>query len=113
MTRASVYYLPKPTCAEDLALMHRIDALHLEYPFAGSRMLRDLLKAEGHFVGRKHVASLMKTMGIEALYRKPSTSRRHPGHAIYPYLLRGLSIECPHHVWAMDISYIPMQRGFV
>ncbi|MGZ9013095.1 MAG: IS3 family transposase [Burkholderiales bacterium] len=113
LSRSSVYYLPRPTSIEDLALMRRIDELHLEHPFAGSRMMRDFLKAEGHFIGRKHVATLMKTMGIEALYRRPNTSRRHAAHPIYPYLLRNLTIEHPNHVWAMDITYVPMARGFV
>ncbi len=113
LSRSSVYYLPRPTSSEDLALMRRIDELHLEHPFAGGRMMRDFLKGEGHFIGRKHVATLMKTMGIEALYRKPNTSRRHAAHPIYPYLLRGLTIERPNHVWAMDITYVPMARGFV
>lgn len=113
ISRGSVYYLPRPASDADLALMRRIDALHLEYPFAGSRMLRDLLKQEGHAVGRKHVARLMRRMGIEALYRKPTTSRRHPGHAVYPYLLRGLAIDRPNQVWGMDITSIPMAKGFV
>ena len=113
LSRSSVYYLPRPTSSEDLALMRRIDELHLEHPFAGSRMMRDLLKGEGHFIGRKHVATLMRTMGIEALYQKPNTSRRHAAHPIYPYLLRKLLIERPNHVWAMDITYVPMARGFV
>lgn len=93
--------------------MRRIDELHLEHPFAGSRMLRDLLREEGHPVGRKRVRRLMKKMGIEALYRKPDTSRRHAAHPVYPYLLRGLVIDRPNQVWAMDITYIPMRRGFV
>lgn len=80
LSRSSVYYLPRQTSSEDSALMRRIDELHLEHPFAGSRMMRDFLKAEGHFIGSKHVATLMKTMGIEALYRKPNTSRRHTAH---------------------------------
>ena len=113
ISRGSVYYLPKPVSAADLALMRRIDELHLELPFAGSRMLRDLLGQEGIAVGRKHVATLMRRMGIEALYRKPNTSRKHPGHTIYPYLLRALKIDRPNQVWAMDITYIPMARGFV
>ena len=113
LSRSSVYYLPRPTSSEDLALMRRIDELHLECPFAGSRMMRDFLKSEGHFIGRKHVATLMRTMGIEALYQKPNTSRRHAAHPIYPYLLRNLEIERPNHVWAMDITYVPMARGFV
>lgn len=113
LSRASVYYVPRATPAADLALMRRIDELHLNHPFAGSRMLRDLLNNEGHRVGRRHVATLMKTMGIEALYRRPSTSRRHAAHPIYPYLLRNRVIERPNEVWAMDITYIPMSRGFV
>lgn len=113
LSRSSVYYLPRATSVEDLALMRRIDQLHLEHPFAGSRMMRDLLKSEGHFIGRKHVATLMRTMGIEALYRKPNTSRRHATHPVYPYLLRNLSIERANQVWAMDITYVPMARGFV
>lgn len=113
ISRGSVYYLPRPVPAQDLALMRRIDELHLELPFAGSRMLRDLLNQEGFTVGRKHVATLMRRMGIEALYRKPNTSRRHPEHTIYLYLLRSLKIDRPNQVWAMDITYIPMARGFV
>jgi putative transposase len=93
--------------------MRRMDELHLDYPFAGSRMLRDLLVTEGFTVGRLHVATLMKRMGIEALYRKPNTSKPAPGHQIYPYLLRKLPITRPNQVWAMDITYIPMARGFV
>jgi putative transposase len=113
LSRSSVYYFPRPTSDEDLALMRRIDELHLEHPFAGSRMMRDFLKGEGHFIGRKHTATLMQTMGIEALYQKPNTSRRHAGHPIYPYLLRNLPIERPNHVWAMDITYVPMAHGSV
>jgi putative transposase len=113
ISRGSVYYLPVPTSAADLALMRRIDELHLEYPFAGARMLRDMLQREGHAVGRKHVSTLMAKMGIEALYRKPNTSKKHPGHKVYPYLLRGLRINRPNQVWAMDITYIPMAKGFV
>lgn len=113
ISRGSVYYLPKPVSDTDLALMRRIDELHLELPFAGSRMLRDLLNGQGIAVGRKHVATLMRRMGIEALYRKPNTSRRHPKHKIYPYLLRNRPITAPNQVWAMDITYIPMARGFV
>ena len=113
LARSTVYYLPKPSSAADLALMRRIDELHLEHPFAGSRMLRDLLRLEGHRIGRKHVVMLMARMGIEALYRKPNTSRRHPEHSIYPYLLRDRTIERGNEVWAMDITYIPLARGFV
>ena len=113
ISRSSLYYDPQPVSAADLAIMRRIDELHLEFPFAGSRMLRDLLVAEGFTVGRLHVATLMKRMGIEALYRKPNTSKPAPGHQIYPYLLRKLPITRPNQVWAMDITYIPMARGFV
>ncbi|WP_281927849.1 IS3 family transposase [Methylocystis iwaonis] len=113
VARSSVYYRPRPVSAEDLELMRRLDALHLEHPFAGARMLRDLLRREGVAVGRRHVATLMKRMGIEALYRRPNTSKPAPGHKVYPYLLRGVKIERPNQVWATDISYIPMRRGFV
>jgi len=113
ISRGSVYYLLRPVSAGDLALMRTIDELHLDYPFAGARMLRDLLALAGVTVGRKHVATLMRRMGIEAIYRKPNTSRRHPKHPIYPYLLRYLKIDRPKQVWAMDITYIPMARGFV
>ncbi len=113
ISRSSVYYLPRPISAADLALMRTIDELHLDYPFAGARMLRDLLALAGVTVGRKHVATLMRRMGIEAIYRKPNTSRRHPKHPIYPYLLRHLKIDRPNQVWAMDITYIPMAKGFV
>ncbi len=113
ISRGSVYYLPRPVSVADLAIMRRIDELHLDYPFAGSRMLRDLLNREGVEIGRRHVATLMKRMGIEAIYRRPNTSKPAPGHKIYPYLLRKLKIERPNQVWAMDITYIPMARGFV
>ena len=93
--------------------MRRIDELHLEFPFAGSRLLRDLLAAEGSKIGRRHVTTLMKRMGIEALYRRPRTTKPEPGHKIYPYLLRDMEITRPNQVWAMDITYIPMARGFV
>jgi putative transposase len=113
LSRSSVYYLPQPTPDSDLRLMRRIDELHLEHPFAGARMLRDMLKLEGVEVGRKHVRTLMIKMDVEALYRKANTSRRNQAHRIYPYLLRGLAIDRPNQVWAMDTTYIPMQRGFV
>ncbi len=113
ISRGSVYYQPRPISESDLALMKLIDRLHLDYPFAGSRMLRDLLNLRGVKIGRRHMRTLMRRMGIEALYRKPNTSKKHPGHKIYPYLLRYLKIERPNHVWAMDITYIPMARGFV
>jgi putative transposase len=113
ISRSSVYYLPRPVSAPDLEIMRRLDRLHLEFPFAGSRMLRGLLAAEGYEIGRRHVKTLMKRMGIEALYRRPRTTKPEPGHKIYPYLLRGLEIFRPNQVWAMDITYIPMARGFV
>jgi putative transposase len=113
ISRGSVYYQPRTVSAGDLVIMRRMDELHLDYPFAGSRMLRDLLNAEGVVIGRLHVATLMKRMGIEAIYRKPNTSRPAPGHKIYPYLLRNLPVIRPNQVWAMDITYIPMARGFV
>jgi putative transposase len=113
ISRGSVYYLPRPVPTADLAIMRRLDRLHLESPFAGSRMLRGLLAAEGCKVGRRHVKTLMRRMGIEALYRRPRTTKPEPGHKIYPYLLRGMAITRPNQVWAMDITYIPMARGFV
>jgi putative transposase len=113
ISRGSVYYLPRPTSDADLALMRRIDELHLDHPFAGSRMLRGLLKAQGHEAGRLHVATLMKKMGIEALYRRPKTTKPAPGHKVHPYLLRNMAITRPNQVWAMDITYVPMARGFV
>src|SRR3984893_7302262 len=113
ISRGSVYYLPRPVAAADLAVMRRMAELNLELPFAGSRMLRDLLNAEGVVIGRQHVATLMKRMGIEAIYRKPNTSKPAPGHKIYPYLLRNLPVTRANQVWAMDITYIPMARGFV
>jgi len=113
LSRSSVYYRPQPTSDADLALMRRIDELHLEHPFAGSRMLRDLLQREGFKVGRKHVTTLMRKMGIEALYQKPRTSGRDREHPVFPYLLRGMTIDRPNQVWAMDTTYIPMRRGFV
>ncbi len=113
ISRAAVYYEPRPIAQADLELQRRIDALHLEHPWAGARTLKKLLRREAIEVGRKHVATLMRRMGIEALYRKKSTSKPHPEHAIYPYLLRNVVIERPNQVWALDITYIPMRRGFV
>jgi putative transposase len=113
ISRGSVYYLPRPVPASDLEIMRRLDRLHLEFPFAGSRMLRGLLAAEGCKVGRRHVRTLMKRMGMEALYRRPRTTKPELGHKIHPYLLRGLEIVRPNQVWAMDITYIAMARGFV
>jgi putative transposase len=113
LSRSTLYYEPRPVPAAELAIMRRIDELHLDYPFAGSRMLRDLLRGEGIAIGRELVATMMRRMGIEALYRRPNTSKPAEGHRIYPYLLRGLAVERPNQVWAMDITYIPMARGFV
>ena len=114
LSRASVYYRPCAVPATDLALMRRIDELHLELPFAGSRMLRDLLRGEGLVSGRDHLRTLMRRMGITAIYRKPKgTSQRHREHPVFPYLLRTLPIERPNQVWAADITYLPMARGFV
>ena len=93
--------------------MRAIDRLHLEAPYAGSRMMKKLLRTEGFEVGRRHVRTLMRKMGIEALYRKKNTSRRHPGHAVFPYLLRGRTVTQANEAWALDITYIPMARGFV
>ncbi len=113
LSRSAVYYELHPVSPADLVIMRRLDALHLDYPFAGSRMLRDLLRGEGIAIGREHVRTLMKRMRIEAIYRRPNTSKPAPGHKIYPYLLRALPITRPNQAWAMDITYIPMARGFV
>ncbi|WP_316157924.1 IS3 family transposase [Cupriavidus sp. BIC8F] len=113
IARSSAYYKPKPVSEADLKLMRRIDELHLEHPFAGARMLARLLRREGIQVGRRHVSTLMKRMGIEALYRRPNTSRKHTAHKIWPYLLRDRKIDRANQVWALDTTYIPMARGFV
>ena len=115
LSRSSVYYRPRPVSLADLVLMRRIDELHLEYPFAGARLLRDILNREdkNRRLGRRHVSTLMELMGITALYCKPNTSKRHPDHLVYPYLLRGLTIDCPNQVWAGDITYLRMRRGFL
>ena len=113
LPRSSVYYTPRLMSAEDLALMRTIDELHLEHPFAGSRMLRDLLRLRGVLVGRKRVATLMRRMGIEAVYRHPRTTQPHPGHQVFPFLLRDLTITAPNQVWAMDLTYLPMRHGFL
>ena len=107
ISRGSLYYQPRPTSEDDLKLMRRIDELHMDYPFAGSRMMKGLLHQEGFTAGRLHVATSMKRMGIQALYRKPNTSKPAPGHKVYPYLLRTLAVTRPNQVWAMDITYIP------
>ena len=113
ISRSSLYYRPKPVAKADLDLMCRLDELHLERPFMGARMLRDQLDLTGIKVGRRHVGTLMKRMGIEALYRKPGTSKKHPGHKVYPYLLRGMTINRANQVWALDTTYIRMAKGFV
>jgi len=113
LSRGSLYYQPRPVSPADLAIMRRIDELHLDYPFAGSRMLRDLLTDEGVEIGRQRVITMMRRMGIEAIYRRPNTSKATPGNKIYPYLLRGVTVDRSNQVWAMDITYIPMARGFV
>ncbi len=113
LSRSSVYYQPVAVSDTDLALMRRIDELHLEHPFAGSRMLKKLLCAEGFKVGRTHVRTLMRRMGVEAIYRRPRTTQPHPGHRVYPYLLRDKIIDRANQVWALDITYLPMKRGFV
>lgn len=113
ISRGSVYYQPRSLSKATLALMRQIDELHLNHPYAGARMLRDLLRLMGIKVGRRRVGRLMRKMGIEALYRKPNASRKPPENPIYPYLLRHLKVERPNQAWAMDITYIPMARGFI
>jgi putative transposase len=113
ISRSSVYYRPRPVRSDTLALMRRIDELHLELPFAGSRMLRDLLRLEGTRTGRHRIRRLMRIMGVEALYRRKNTSARHRQHPVYPYLLRNLVIDRPNQVWATDITFVPMAKGFV
>jgi putative transposase len=112
ISRGSVYNEPVAVSPSDLALMQSLDELPLEHPH-GSRMLKDLLVAEARKIGRRHVRTLMQQMGIEAVYRRPRTSNPAPGHKLFPYLLRGLTIDRANQVWASDITYIPMARGFV
>src|SRR6202162_1811710 len=99
LSRSTLYYEPRPVPAAELAIMRRIDELHLNYPFAGSRMLRDLLRHRGLEIGRRHIRTLMRRMGIEAIYRKPNTSKPAPGHRIYPYLMRNQTITRPNQAW--------------
>jgi putative transposase len=113
ISRGSVYYLPRPVSDADLALMRRLDELHLEHPFMGARMLRDQLRRQGIEVGRRHVTTLMQRMGIEALCPQPGSSKPAPGHKVYPYLLRKLAITRSNQVWALDTTYVAMARGFV
>jgi putative transposase len=111
--RSSVYYTPRGTSVRDLVLMRRLDELHLQWPFLGSRKLTRELQQEGHAVGRRHVVTLMRKMGIEAIYRKPRTSIPAREATIYPYLLTGLVIDRPNQVWSSDITYLPMAHGFM
>ena len=113
LSRSSVYYVPRPLPERDLLLMRRIDELHLELPFYGARKLARELQKEGHDVGRRHVTTLMRRMGIETIYRKPRTSIPARGAAIHPYLLSGVVIDRPNQVWASDITYLPMAHGFL
>ena len=112
LSRSGIYYNPSPISAKDVELMRQIDEIHLLYPFYGSRNIRNELWGKGYDIGRDRVRRLMRRMGIEALYVKPRLSLSHPGHVKYPYLLRGLEITKANHVWATDITYIPMARGF-
>jgi putative transposase len=112
LSRSSLYYEAMPISARDLELMRLIDEIHLKYPFMGSRSIRDQLQGMGYEIGRGHVRTLMKKMGIEAIYQKPRLSKPHPEHKIYPYLLRGLEVSRGNQVWSADITYLPMARGF-
>ena len=112
LSRSSLYYEAVPVSDRDIELMRLIDEIHLKHPYMGSRSIRDQLQDKGHQVGRQHVSTLMKKMGITAMYKKPKTSKPHPDHKVYPYLLRGLEITRANQVWAADITYIPMARGF-
>ena len=111
--RSSLYYTPKGESAETLVLMRRIDELFLKYPFYGARRMALHLRREGVRIGRRRAGRLMRLMGLQAIYRAPRTSAPHPERRIYPYLLRGLAIERPNHVWCADITYIPVNRGFL
>ena len=112
VSRSSPYYRPRPVSEGDLTLMRRLDELHLAHPFLGARKLAYLLQRAGFAVGRRHVGTLLRRMGLEPLYRKPRTSRPDQGHPVYPYLLTGVTVERPNHVWATDITYLPMAKGF-
>ena len=112
LSRSSVYYAPRPLPERDLRLMRRLDELHLKWPFYGSRKLARELQLEGHAVGRRHVTTLMRRMGMETIYRKPRTSIPAREAAIRPYLLSGLVIDRPNQVWAADLTYVPMAHGF-
>ncbi len=113
VARSTLYYRSVPVSADDLAVMRRMDELHLAWPFYGSRRMAAVLRREGRAVNRKRAKRLMKVMGIEAIYQKPNTSKGHPDHKVYAYLLRGLTIGRPNQVWCADITYVPMAKGFV
>jgi putative transposase len=113
ISRSGLYYQPKGISEEDLNLMKLIDRQYLATPFYGARKIAAWLKSQGHLVNRKHVRRLMRIMGLKAIYRRPRTSKPAPGHKIYPYLLSGMKITQPNQVWAADITYIPMARGFL
>jgi putative transposase len=113
VARSTLYYQPTPVDPDDLALMRRMDELYTKWPFYGSRRMVAALRQDGWIVNRKRVRRLMRVMGLEAIYQKPNTSKGHPDHKVYPYLLRGLSIDRPNQVWCADITYIPMAKGFV
>ena len=113
LARSTLYYRPAAASPDDLAVMRRMDELHLASPFYGSRRMTAVLRRESWLVNRKRVQRLMRVMGLEAIFQKPNTSQGHPAHEVYPYLLRGLSIDRPNQVWCADITYIPMAKGFV
>jgi putative transposase len=113
VARSTLYCRPAAVSADDLAVMRRMDELHLAWPFYGSRRMAAVLRRDGWSANRKRVKRLMRVMGLEAIYQKPNTSRSHPGHKVYPYLMRGLVIDRPNQVWCADITYIPMAKGFV
>ena len=113
VARSTLYYRPSPVSDEDLRAMRWLDEQYLKTPFYGTRRMVAVMRRDGFEINRKRVKRLMRVMGIEAIYQKPNTSRKHPAHAVYPYLLRGLTIERPNQVWCADITYVPMAKGFV
>jgi len=113
VARSTLYYRPSPVSDDDVAVMRRLDEQYLMTPFYGARRMVAVLRRDGFVVNRKRIRRLMRVMGIEAIYQKPNTSRGHPEHKVYPYLLRGMAIERPNQVWCADITYIPMAKGFV
>lgn len=113
LSRSSVYYQPRPIKPKQLELMNRIDELFTQYPIYGTRQLQFALRAEGWKVGRRRIARIMRILGLEAIYRKPNTSKPNPAHRVYPYLLKGKEISAPNQVWCADITYIPVNRGFL